>query len=356
MRSLGMKLLALAAVVVLAAPVFAQTDTNGAKADMVFELRPSKIIESPLGKKMDFKTSLEGMAAQAGPGNLDFSKLDRVFVGMVAPENMDNFENLKQGGQSKMEFFARMEFSSAEAASGLLSKFTEDNNGVIEKNGKKYYKVPESNKGMPESTVVYQVSDKVIELASEGFAYRTVEVPITDALATAWKTMPDEALKLSIDGVNARDFLKSLAKEGKKNAQGNPIAGAVMDLFPTMDNINLSFDLASTNLLTMKMVGSDEEATGDIHDAFKSLMTIVKPGAMQGLGVIGAQAPEAAEVFGKIVTGMDVKQEGKNVMLHVPRAEGFEDATAEVVPILYVLFLQMVMGGGGPGGPPGGGF
>ena len=354
MRSLRIKLLAFAAVAMLATPVFAQTDTYGAKADVALELHPSKLVDSPLGVKMDFKSQLEAVAAKAGPGSPDFSKLDRVFVGLVAPEDMENMEKVKQGAQNDMQFFARLEFSTAEAASQMMAQAMDKNGGVVEKNGKKYYKAPETAKGMPDGTVMFQPDDKSVEVASEGFAYRTDEMPFTDALTTAWKDMPDEALKLSVDGVNARALLKGLAEEGKKNA-GNPMAGAVMDLFPTMDNINLSVDLASANLLTMTMVGGDEDKAGEIHDGFKAMMTMVKPLANQGLGMIKQQAPEPAAVFGKVVSDMDVKQEGKVVTLHVPRAEGFEDATVQVVPMLQGLILQMMMGGmgGGPGGPGG---
>ena len=357
MRSLGMNLLAFAAVVVLATPGFAQTDTSNAKADVVFELRPSKLMDSPLGKQMDFKGKIEAMAAQAGPESPDLSKVDRLFVAMVAPEDMDNLQKIQQGQENKMEFLVRMEFKDADAAAKLMTEATKENGGVVEKNGKKYYRPPEGTEGMPESAVMYQVSDKIVELASGGFAYRTVEIPVTDALGAAWKTMPDEALKLSIDGVSARGLMKSLAKEGKKNAP-DPVSKAVMDLFPTMDNINLSIDLSGANLLTMKMVGNDEDSAGDINDGFKSMVTVVKPLAIQGLGMLQAQAPGSAEVFGEVVNGMDVKQDGKNVTLHIPRAEGFEDATEEVIPILQVLMIQMMMGGmgGGPGGPPGGGF
>ena len=356
MRSLGMKLLAFAAVVAIAAPVFAQTDTNGAKADVVLELRPSKIMDSMLGKKLDLRSQAEAAAAQAGPDKPDFSKLERVFAGMVAPANIADMEKIQQGQENNIEFFVRLEFSTAEAAAKIIDQAKEKSGGVVEKGGKTYYKAPETNEGMPDGTVMYQVSDKVVELASEGFAYRTVEVPVTEALGTAWKTMPDEALKISIDGVSARGLLKSLAKEGKKNAAGNPIAGAVMDLFPTMDNIGLSIDLASANLLTMKMVGNDEEAAGDINDGFKSMVTVLKPAANNGLGMLQAQAPEAAAVFGKVVNGMDVKQDGKNVTLSVPRPEGFEDATMQIVPIAQAMVGQMFMGRGPrPGGPPSGG-
>ena len=356
MRSLGIKLLAFAAVVAIAAPVFAQTDTyDTAKADVVLELRPMKIVDSPLGKMMDFKTQFEAMAANAGPGKPDFTKLERALFGLVAPEDADKLEKIQKGQENKMEFFARLEFSTPEAAKTALTEAMEDNGGVVEKNGKKYYKVPEGNTGMPEGTVMYQVSDKVVELASEGFAYRSTEMPLTDALATAWKGMPDEAVKLSIDGVNARGLMKSLSEDAKKNAP-DPVTAAIIDLFPTMDNINLSVDLASANLLTLKMVGSDEDKAGDINDGFKSLMTIAKPAANQGLGMLQAQAPDAAAVFGKVVNGMDVKQDGKNVTLSVPRATGFEEATKEVVPMLQGLIIQMMMGGGGrpggPGGPP----
>jgi len=114
-----------------------------------------------------------------------------------------------------------------------------------------------------------------------------------------------------------------------------------MGLFPTMDNINLSIDLTSVNLLTLKMVGADEEKAADINDAFKSLMTLTKPLAKQGLVMIEPKVPQSAAVFGKLVDDMDVTQQGKTVTLHIPRTEGFEDATIEAMPIVQGLINQM---------------
>ena len=357
MRSLGIKLLAFAAVAIMATPAFAQTDTYGAKADVVMELHPSKIVDSPLGKKLDFKSQLEAASRNAGPESPDFSKLDRVFAGLVAPENVENLEKIQQGEQNQMEFFVRLEFSTVEAASKIIAQAIEENGGVIEKNGIKYYKAPDDTRGMPDGTVMFQPDDKTIELASEGFAYRTNQMPLTEALTTAWKAMPNEALKLSIDGVNARGLMKSLAEEGKKKAGGDPVSAAVMDLLPSMDNINLSVDLASTNLLTMTMVGDKEENASDIHDGIKVLLTGVKPKANEFISMLRAQAPESADVFGQVISDMDVKRKDKTVTLHVPRPEGFEDATVEVIPLLQGIVFQMMMSGmGGAGGPGGGGF
>ncbi len=353
MRSLGMKLLTFAVVAITAAPVFAQSDTRAAKADVVIELRPSKIVKSPLGTKMHFAEQLA--AISQAPGAPGFSDLERVFAGLVAPATSENLGAIQTGEKNDLQFFARLEFGSAESASKMLEQMKLGSEDKVEKNGKTYHSAPKGT-NMPAGTVMFLVNDKVVELASEGFAYRTNEMPFTDALATAWKAMPDSALKVSADGVNARGLLESLAKEGKKNAGGNPIAGALIDLLPTMDNINFSLDLASANLLTLNMVGSDEDKATDINDGFQTLLTIAKPGAKQGLAMIEGQAPEPAAVFGKLVDGMAVKREGKSVTLNIPRPEGFEGAVAEALPIIQGFVLRMMLESGGLGGPgvPGG--
>jgi len=262
MRSLGMKLLAFAAVAILTAPVLAQSDTQGAKADVVFELTPSKIIDSPLGKQMDFANS----PALKPPGGPDLSKVNRVFAGLIAPESSEKLDKIKQGEGNDIQFFMRMEFATAEAAQEMLAEMSNNNGGENEKNGKTYYSPPE-NAGTPKGTVFYLANDKTVAMASGGFIDKTDGAPVTSALATSWKAMPESALKLSIDGVNARSLVKSLVKEGKQNA-GNPVVGAVLDLFPTMDNINLSIDLASADLLKLNMTSSDEAKASDINDGF----------------------------------------------------------------------------------------
>ena len=342
MRSLVMKLTVFAAVAMLTAPAFAQTDTYGAKADIVMELRPSKIIESPLGIKLNLAKQVEDIAATAPADQPNLSNIARILAGMVAPTNTDAIKELQKGTGKDMQFFVRLEFTTAEAAKQIVTKAIAGKSGEIQKNGRTYYKLPETTKGFPEGTVSYQVSEKVVELASEGFAFRTeTELPFTDGLMAAWNAMPDEALKISVDGVNARALLTSMVNDSKKQFQGNPLAGAIMGLFPTMDNINLSIDLNSANLLTLKMVGADEEKAADINDAFKSLMTLTKPLAKQGLVMIEPKVPQSAAVFGKLVDDMDVTQQGKTVTLHIPRTEGFEDATTEAMPVVQELMNQM---------------
>ena len=340
MRSLGIKMLAFAAVAMLTAPVFAQSDTRGAKADVVFELTPSKIIDSPLGKKMGFAD----MLATRPPGAPDFNSIKRVFAGVIAPESAEKLEGIQQGDNNDLQFFMRIEYSTAEAATEMLTQANAENGGEVERNGKTYYSLPEDAK-MPKGTVIYLADDKTVAMASGGFIDKTGDAPITADLATAWKTMPDTALKLSIDGVNARALVKSMVKDAKQKT-GEPIVGAILDLFPTMDNINLSLDFASADLLKLNATSSDEDKAGDINAGFKSLVTMAKPAAKQGLTMIEGQAPNAAATFGKLVNGMDVKQSGKSVTLNIPRPEGFEDAVEEFVPVAQQMILQIMLGGG----------
>jgi len=93
----------------------------------------------------------------------------------------------------------------------------------------------------------------------------------------------------------------------------------------------------------MKMVGSDEEKSTDINDAFKSMMTLVKPSAKSFLEKFENEVPKPAAVFTKLVDGMDVKQNGKSVTLNIPRPEGFEDATDEVIPMVRGVILRMLL-------------
>ena len=341
MRSLGMKLLAFAAVAITTAPVFAQSDTRGAKADVAMEFRPSKIINSPLGVTMGFAAQIAENREKAGAP--DLKTLERVFTGLVAPANSEGLEEIQAGKKNNLQFFARLEFSSAESASVMLEQMKKGSSGNFEKNGKTYYTPPESA-NMPTGTVVFLANEKVVEIASEGFAYRNNEMPFTDNLATAWKAMPDAALKVTIDGANARGLLESLAKEGKKSAGGNPIAEAVIDLLPTMNNINLSFDLSSADLIMLNMVGSDEDKATDINDGFQSLLTFAKPAAQGILPMIEQQSPKAAAVFSKLVNGMTVKRESKSVTLHIPRPEGFEEVIKESLPSAQRAFRTLIGG------------
>ena len=85
MRSLGMKLLAFTAAAKIPAPGFGQSGTQGARADVGFELIPKIIIDSPLGKQMGFAD----MLAAKPPGAPDFQKIERLFAGVIAPESAE---------------------------------------------------------------------------------------------------------------------------------------------------------------------------------------------------------------------------------------------------------------------------
>jgi hypothetical protein len=355
MQKIGIGFLTLAAVAVMSMPLLAQSDPSAAKADIVFELRPSKLTGSELGKKFGWKELLDQQgAAMASRGEPNMGKVVKVFAGIQSPEKIEDIEKL-QRGEGDLEFFVQVEFSDAEAADEMMKKPMEENSGVVEKNGKKYYKAP-AGKGVPGNAVAYKLNDKTIAMASDGFAYNS-SMPISALATKSWKAMPDEAIRLTIDGVQARDFMKSLAEEGKKNAP-TPMVNAFFDLLPGMDSISLSIDLSSKNLLTMKAVGADQEKASDMGDALQGLLTLGIGPAKQGLAGMKQQDAESAAVLVNLLDGINVKKDSQAVTLSVPRPEGFEDTTERLFR-QYAPMLQMFMPGmgggpgmGGPGGPP----
>lgn len=351
MQKLGISLLACAAIALTSAPVLAQTDTSAAKADIVFEIQPAKMTGSDLAKKFGWKEMLDQQgAAMASRGEPNFGKVVKVFAGVQSPENIEDIQKL-QMGQGDLEFFVQVEFEDAESATSMLKKPMEDNGGVVEKNGKKYYKAPEG-KGGPGNAVAYQVNDKTIAMASEGFAYNS-SMAISDGALKSWKAMPAEAIRLTIDGVQARDFMKSLAEEGKKNAP-TPMVNAFFDLLPGMDSISLSVDLSGKNLMTMNAVGADEEKGSDMGDALQGLLTLGVGPAKQQLAALKQQDAESAAVLVNLLDGINVNKDGRSVVLNIPRPEGFED-TVERIFKMYAPLIQMMMpgmGGGRPAGPP----
>jgi hypothetical protein len=357
MQKMGISLLAMAAVALMSLPTSAQSDTSTAKADIVFEMQPAKLVGSELGKKFGWKQMLDQQgAAMAAQGDPDFGKVVKVFAGIQSPDNMEDIQKL-QMGQGDIQFFVQVEFADAESATTMLKKPMEDNGGVIEKNGKKYYKAPEGQ-GVPNNTVAYQVDEKTIAMASDGFAYNS-SMAISAGALKSWKAMPEEAIRLTIDGVQARDFMKSLAEEGKKNAP-TPMVNAFFDLLPGMDSISLSIDLSSKNLLTMNAVGADQEKGSDMGDALQGLLTLGIGPAKQQLGALKQQDAESAAVLMNLLDGINVKKDDRSVVLSIPRPEGFEDTVERMfrtfAPMLRMLMPGMGGGAGAPGmrpaGPP----
>jgi len=312
MRSLtGIKLVVFVAMAILTAPVFAQTDTKAAKADVVFELSLSKFLDLPMVQKSRFDKKVEKAITKSVPNDLYFTKLVRVFACLRLPKNLEKLEDIHTSKGNDMEFLIRLEFATANAAQQMIEKSRAE--------GSTY---------LPADVAIYKVNEKTLELTSKGFAGQSIDALLSAPLATAWKAMPDAGLKVSIDSVEARGFLKQLVKAGKKRFDPYPINVAFMDLLLTTDNINLSFDLASANLLTLKVSGSGEDTLTDINDGLKSMLSIVKLALRSATSRVLPAASQPAVVFNKLADDMSVTRNGNTFTLLIPRPEGFDEAVA----------------------------
>lgn len=338
MRSLGIKFLAVVCLAVVASPVFAQSASQPAEADIVIDIRMPKILSSKLGTTLGMEEKLKAVQPEKGssPGDIV-----RVFGGIASPEDASVLESIKDG-KGKMEFFANFEMVSSDAADKMLAGTKKDDWTVVEKNGKSYHQPPEGS-GMPAGTMMYKSGDKTVAWGTPGFAYQDSKKPFTAGLAKAWGAIPDHAIRVSVDSKSAGGFLKSLAEKG-----ANPTLAGLMQMMEKTDSMNLSIDFSSENLISLTGAASDQESAKEIKNVME---TMVMMGQMAGGGMveqIKQQDEDAAKIVSKIIKGMNVSADnGNGITFSIPRPEGMEDVLKKAADQFGPLMQQM-MGAGVP--------
>jgi len=347
-------LLTLGAVI---APSTAQTVSDKAvpdKAVLVFDVRMGMLKTSPLGKQMKFEELLSPVQKEPGQGKADPSKLVRLFGAVSAPESMEAVQSMRPDKEIPFEFFMRAKYQDSESARIAFQESLGEGGEKVERNGRTYYKAAKEG-GMLPGTVLHQVDDTTVEMATEGYAFRGEQNVFTDNLKVAWGKVPNEAIRLAMDIKGAQSLIADLIEDGKKDAP-DPIFEAYYDLMDNISNMWVSIDLNGKNLLSFRATALDADQGEELKGGLDSLLFIVQSSGKQALPMIGELVPNVKPVAEAILDSLVTELDGTDVSLAIPKPPGFEEAvqkSSQIVP--------MLMGGGGPppgamGGPATGGF
>jgi len=334
MRLLGIRFIAVVCLTVMASPAFAQSTSKSAEADIVFDVRMPKILKSKLGTTLGLEEKLKAIQPEKGtsPGDIV-----RVFGGIASPEEVGLLDSVKDG-KGKMEYFANMELASEAVVDKMLAGVEKNGWTVVEKNGKSYYQPPESAR-MPVGTLMFKTDVKSVTWATPGFAYQDNKKPFTPGLSKAWETIPDHAIRVSIDSKSAGEFLQSLGK-----GRAAPSLAGIMQMLGKTDSMNLSIDFSSESLISLTGAASDAEKANELKSVVD---TMVLMGQMAGGGTVEQlknQDEDAAKVVDEMVKGMNVSSSDNSFTFSVPRPEGMEDVIKKAAE-QFAPQLQRLMEG-----------
>lgn len=334
MRRLGSGFLCLL-IAFMASPLMAQSSDT--QATMVFDINLEKIVNSPLGKELDLKSK---MAMIPEP---DMTKCTRVFGASTIPADMQALQALQFGNMEGIDFFVQFGFQDADGAKSMMVQPMEENDGVVEKDGKKYYKAPVA-KGAPEGVMIVQAADKKVEIGSEAMLYRSNDMPFTGPLKTGYEKAGDNAIRIVMDLETNATLVEDIIETAKAEG-GNPMVGEMVSIIKKMKTLAILIDFNNKNLVTVQSIAKSPETAKDIKEAMDSLKFIAQTGLKAQAAQIKQMDPDAAKMATTVADSMSVAASGSQVSFVVPRPEGFEKTVGKAVG-------QMMMMMGGMGGPP----
>ena len=310
-------------------PVVAQDSplAEDQKAVMVFDFRMEKMQSGDLGKALDIEGQMANLPTQSADSPAPDS-IARIFGAVSAPESMDAIQNMQMADDLAMEFFTRIEFKEADDAKmhfdTLVEKSDEKTIG-----GKTYYSPKEDEEG-PKNMLVNMVDEKTIEFGTEAYLTRSNRKVFTDGLNDAWSKVPDDAIRFAIDMNGAEGLVEDLMDMGRESVPPN--FAAYVDLLGNAKDLRITFDLDGKNLMTLGATGVDEDSAVELQEGLDSLLGFAKMGAMQGVGQLKQQDPDAAEVASELVESLAATVEGDQVSIQIAKPEGFNEAVQRMVP------------------------
>ncbi len=308
----------------ITAPLMGQTAPldEKQKAVVVFDLRLDLLMGSELAKSLKLQEQFDKMAAQQGGNGPDPSTIAGLFGAMSAPENMEAAQGFN-GGELPIEFFVKIKFKDASAATAAMEKLLESDPTAFERNGKTYYRPKED--GAPENAVVHQFDATTLEFGTDAFVFHPNQKVLTEALSAAWTKMPEkEAVRIAIDMAGASSLLAEAVEFGKQAA--DPTSAGFLELVDNMKNLRLSVDLSGANLITLNSTGVDSEQAEELQGGLDALLGMAKMAGTMQVNQLKQQDPAMSGILETVLKSLEAKVDGDEVSVVIPKPAGFDDA------------------------------
>lgn len=339
---LSLPLLAIGFTPVVAQESLAEKD----KAVLAFEVYLDRLTTSDAAKASGMDDPSKAMP----PGSsdeIDMKEVRRFYGATSAPEDMSTVENREGSEPLPMNFFARFQFKSPEAAQKSFQGMSEKGQPVT-MNGKEYYRPPNDGE-TPSNLLLHMISPDVMEIGTEGFVLHTSRHVFTDKLLASWQKMPKAAIRVAADLEGASHLIDRAMQDAQASGGIPAPAMPAVAIVENAGGVRLALDFSSDDLLWLTVSGKDSGATGTIKNTLDGFLAMGKGMGQQMLPSIPGE--NMKKVAGAMLDALQTTQDGNDVNLVLPRPEGFEDAIGESVPMIMGAMMGMGGGPGGPGGP-----
>ena len=294
------------------------------KAVLSFDFRLSDMRSSEVAKKLKLAEKIKD-ARLGVPGGPDLDNVKRIFGAISAPDDFGGLLQTAQGGDAPFEFFIRLEMENANSTDQFV-KWIVENGEASDVGGKTFYK-PNSN---PYDNVFSaQVDDTTVEIGTMTYIGRSDRKVFSSKLKRAWEKSPQgDAVRIVLDLEGVSELVKVAVEQGKKAVPGN--FGAFVDLLNAAADLRISMDLSSQQLLTIGATGKSESDAEEIAGGLNSLVGIGQLTGANAVKAIESQSPELGKMLGNMLKSLKAVQNGEDVILALPRPEGFEKAIEQL--------------------------
>ena len=289
------------------------------KAVLSFDFKLSDLRSSETAKKLKLAEKIKD-ARPAVPGVPDLDKVKRVLGAISAPEDIGELAvQMAQGGAVPFEFFLRLEMEDADSTGQIVKRMVE-NGEASDVGGKTFYK-PDSNPF--DNVFSAQVDDTTVEIGTMAYIGRSDRKVFSNELKRAWEKSPQgDAVRIVLDLEGMSELVKVAVEQGKQNVPAN--FSAFVDLLSAAADLRISMDMSSQQLITIGATGKSESDAEKLAGGLNSLVGIGQFAGGNAVKAVESQSPELGKMLGEMLNSLKAVQNGEDVILALPRPEGFE--------------------------------
>ena len=236
------------------------------------------------------------------------------------------------------DFFVRIQFVDADQVEKFEANFAKVSKKV-EIGGKEFY----ASKFLPPIAVGHRVDETTFEFGTPDYCLQEKRNFYTEQLKAAYKTAPNEPLRVVIDLETRAAFIKEAAEMGKQQFD-HPLAEAYLDLLGKAKSLVFTQSMASENLATLMVEGLSETDAVDIKDGLESMLGLAKLGAPGGLAQLKRAtkvSDKSIAVAKKMVDDLKATNDGTTVSVLVKKPEGFKEAVNDIQAAVRVKAQQV---------------
>jgi len=305
------------------------------KAIALVDARVAMMIKEAAAEGLDAE-AMDQLPMEGPFEGIKLSQLERVYGAVSLPESLDGaMQQMMTGGPPPVDFFIRLKFTEAD----FVEKFEENMKQISEQTtvgGQEYWTPRGAESGM---FLGRRIDETSFELGTPDYVQQAKRNFFTDRLKAAFKSAPDEALRVVLDLETRRDFFQSAKKQFGGNL--DPVSQAYLDLIDNAKSLVITSSWSSENLLSLLAEANDEADAEELADGLDGLLGTAKLGFGMMAGQMGQGMPPEAQGSMKMVKGivdsLAATKSGTTVKVLVKKPEGFG---AEMTKLQALMAVQ----------------